>query len=65
VILNDIDYIDVDQLPSEVRGSSAKARRVEIEQDADVPIPEGFSLEEEVADLEKYYISKARNSTDV
>lgn len=59
VILNDIDYIDVEQLPSEVRDQSIKAKQVEIEQDSNVPIPDGFSLEEEVADLEKYYISKA------
>ncbi|MBF4692577.1 sigma-54-dependent transcriptional regulator [Fusibacter ferrireducens] len=59
VILNDIDYIDVEQLPSEVRDQSTKATKVQREKAVDTPIPEGFSLEEEVADLEKYYILKA------
>ncbi|GAU79226.1 sigma-54 dependent transcriptional regulator [Fusibacter sp. 3D3] len=59
VILNDLDYIDVKLLPNEVQNQSSKESGSAILKAENVFIEEGFSLEEQVADLEKYYISKA------
>ncbi len=59
VILNHSDYIDVDQLPSEVRNQKSKESSMELLQENNAFIEAGFSLEEKVANLEKYYISMA------
>ncbi len=63
VILNDVNLIDVKQLPSEMQKQLTKKKNIKYEDEREEIIEEGFSLEEKVTDLEKYYIVKALNRT--
>lgn len=63
VILNNTSSIDVEQLPSEVREQANEKKNVEIVEERQEDIEYGFSLEEKVADLEKYYILAALNKS--
>ncbi|KAJ51680.1 two component sigma54 specific Fis family transcriptional regulator [Clostridium tetanomorphum DSM 665] len=53
----------VEQLPSEVREQANEKKNVEIVEERQEDIEYGFSLEEKVADLEKYYILAALNKS--
>lgn len=61
VILNNASFIDVENLPSEIQEQLTSKKNIEIADQNEEFIQEGFSLEEKVADLEKYYITKALN----
>ncbi|WP_097026992.1 sigma-54-dependent transcriptional regulator [Clostridium peptidivorans] len=61
VILNNASFIDVENLPSEIQEQVSNEKNIEIAEQNEEFIQEGFSLEEKVADLEKYYITRALN----
>lgn len=63
IILNDVNFIDVKQLPSEMQKQLTKKENIKYEDEGEEIIEEGFSLEEKVIDLEKYYIVKALKRT--
>lgn len=63
IILNDVNFIDVKQLPSEMQKRLTKKENIKYEDEGEEIIEEGFSLEEKVIDLEKYYIVKALKRT--
>lgn len=64
VILNNASFIDVENLPSEIQASDIQEKvtnekNIKVLEEKEELIEDGFSLEEKVADLEKYYITKA------
>lgn len=63
VILNDVSIIDVKHLPGEMQKQLIVNKNIEYVYEKEERIEEGFSLEEKVADLEKYYIVKSLNRT--
>jgi len=63
IILNDVNFIDVNQLPSEIQKQLTKNENMKYEDEKEEIMEEGFSLEEKVTDLEKHYIVKALNRT--
>lgn len=63
VILNNASFIDVENLPSEIQEQVTNKKYIEIAEGDEEIIQCGFSLEEKVADLEKYYIKKALNKS--
>lgn len=64
VILNNASFIDVENLPSEIQEQVTEGENVTIEELNEEFIQECFSLEEKVADLEKYYIKKALSKSN-
>ncbi|WP_186429031.1 sigma-54 dependent transcriptional regulator [Clostridium sp. BSD9I1] len=64
VILNNGGFIDVENLPSEIQEQVTAGENVTIAEPNEEFIQEGFSLEEKVADLEKYYIKKALSKSN-
>ncbi|MGH4140804.1 sigma-54-dependent transcriptional regulator [Clostridium sp.] len=64
VILNDAKLIDVKQLPSEMQKELVQNKNMKDSDEKEASIDEGFSLEEKVAELEKFYIVKALHSTN-
>lgn len=59
VILNNESFIDVENLPSEIQEQVTDKKYVETTEEYEEIIQCGFSLEEKVADLERYYIKEA------
>lgn len=59
VILNNESFIDVENLPSEIQEQVTDKKYVETAEEYEEIIQCGFSLEEKVADLERYYIKEA------
>lgn len=64
IILNNGNFIDVENLPSEIQEQVTEGENVTIAEPNEEFIQEGFSLEEKVADLEKYYIKKALSKSN-
>ncbi|MBE6069085.1 MAG: sigma-54-dependent Fis family transcriptional regulator [Clostridium lundense] len=64
VILNNGSFIDVENLPSEIQEQVTEGENVTITDTNEEFTQEGFSLEEKVADLEKYYIKKALSKSN-
>ncbi|KGK84200.1 sigma-54 dependent transcriptional regulator [Clostridium sp. HMP27] len=59
VILNNESFIDVENLPSEIQEQVTDKKYVETTEEYEEIIQCGFSLEEKVAELERYYIKEA------
>ncbi len=59
VILNYGNLIDINQLPNELQKQAGEKKEIQMVDTQEKPIEIGFSLEEEITNLEKNYISKA------